>query len=59
MDQKQKTNVFGRPISTTINENTLYDKNGQLKEIFRPKVIKHNALEKPMIKLKDKKDKFM
>jgi hypothetical protein len=58
MDHQTKKDLFGRPISK-INESQLYDKNGQLKEMFRPKVIKYNALEKPMIKLKDKKEKFM
>lgn len=58
MDNINKKDLFGRPINT-INESPIYEKNGQLKEIFKPKVIKHNKIEKPFIKRKDKKDKFM
>ena len=57
MNNNNKIDLFGRPINT-VNESPIYDKNGQLKEMFKPKVIKHNKLEKPFIKSKDKKDKF-
>lgn len=53
-----KKNLFGHPIDKNC-ESPIYDKNGQLKEIFKPKTIKQNKLEKPFIKKKDKKDKFM
>ncbi len=58
MNQNNQKDLFGRPINKT-NQNSLYDNNGQLKEMFKPKVIKHNRLEKPMIKSKEKSEKFM
>jgi hypothetical protein len=54
-----KKDVFGRPIINE-NKNSLYGPDGKLKEIFRPKELpKINQLEKPMIKKKEKKDKFL
>jgi hypothetical protein len=58
MDRKEKKDLFGR-VANKTTESRIFGKNGELKEIFKPKVIKYNALEKPMIKIKDMKDKFL
>ena len=50
--------VFGRPVNKQ-NENLLYGSDGKLKQFLKQKEFKINQLEKPMIKKKDKKDKFL
>mgnify|MGYP000945683908 CR=1 FL=1 len=58
MNQINQKDLFGRPINQP-NQSSLYDNNGQLKEMFKPKEIKHNRLEKQMIKSKEKANKFL
>jgi len=53
-----KIDVFGRPVNKQ-NENLLYGSDGKLKPFLKQKEFKINQLEKPMIKKKDKKDKFL
>ena len=57
MDNKGKPDFFGTDIKKA-NEQTILNDFGQLKDIFKPKEIKYNRLEKPFERIK-KKDKFM
>lgn len=58
MDNKGKPDFFGTQTKKQ-NESTILNDFGQLKDMFKSKENKSNKLEKPFIRIKNKKDKFV